>query len=160
MSRIFAALALAALALAALLAGPALAQTASDPAAHMAELKAQLAPGKQVFISRQLALTPAEEADFWPVYDAHQNELANLVQRRREAAETWGRIANLDNDAAEDLAEELTEIDLDEARLNEQTYSRLERVLPAAKALKYLQLERQLSTLLRYELAATAPLGN
>ena len=38
-------------------------------------------------------------------------------------------------------------------------YSRLSRLLPAAKALKYLQLERQLSTLLRYELAATAPLA-
>lgn len=151
---------LTALALAALLASPALAQTAADPAAHMAGLKAQLAPGKQVFVSRQMGLTPAEEADFWPVYDAHQNELAGLVQRRREAAAAYGRLASLDEDAIADLAEELAEIDLEEARLNEATYSRLSRLLPAAKALKYLQLERQLSTLLRYELAATAPLSN
>lgn len=151
---------LTALALAALLASPALAQTAADPAAHMAGLKAQLAPGKQVFVSRQMGLTPAEEADFWPVYDAHQNELASLVQRRREAAAAYGRLASLDEDAIADLAEELAEIDLEEARLNEATYSRLSRLLPAAKALKYLQLERQLSTLLRYELAATAPLSN
>lgn len=150
---------LSALALAALLAAPALAQTV-DPAAHMASLKAQLAPGKQIFVSRQMGLTPAEEADFWPVYDAHQSELAGLVQRRREAAAAYGRLASLDEEAAADLAEELAEIDLEEARLNEATYSRLSRLLPAAKALKYLQLERQLSTLLRYELAATAPLAN
>lgn len=150
---------LTALALAALLASPALAQTAADPAAHMAGLKAQLAPGKQVFVSRQMGLTPAEEADFWPVYDAHQSELAGLVQRRREAAAEYGRLASLDEDAIADLAEEMAEIDLEEARLNESTYSRLSRLLPAAKALKYLQLERQLSTLLRYELAATAPLA-
>lgn len=150
---------LSALALAVLLASPALAQTAADPAAHMAGLKAQLAPGKQVFVSRQMGLTPAEEADFWPVYDAHQSELAGLVQRRREAAAEYGRLASLDEDAIADLAEELAEIDLEEARLNESTYSRLSRLLPAAKALKYLQLERQLSTLLRYELAATAPLA-
>ena len=150
---------LTALTLALLLAAPALAQTA-DPAAHMAGLKAQLAPGKQVFISRQMALTPAEEAEFWPVYDAHQNELADLVQRRREAAANFARLDSLDEDEAGDLAEELAEIDLEEARLNEATYSRLSRLLPAAKALKYLQLERQLSTLLRYELAATAPLSN
>jgi Spy/CpxP family protein refolding chaperone len=149
-----------ALALALLLAAPVLAQTAADPAAHMADLKAQLAPGKQVFISRQMALTPAEEAEFWPVYDAHQNELSSLVQRRREAAAAYARLASLDEDEASDLAEELAEIDLDEARLNEATYSRLSRLLPAAKALKYLQLERQISTLLRYELAATAPLSN
>jgi Spy/CpxP family protein refolding chaperone len=149
-----------ALALALLLAAPALAQTAADPAAHMAGLKAQLAPGKQVFISRQMALTPAEEAEFWPVYDAHQNELANLVKRRRAAAETFVRLANLDEDTVSDLADELAEIDLDEARLNEETYSRLSRLVPAAKALKYLQLERQISTLLLYELAASAPLSN
>ena len=150
---------LSALALALLLAAPALAQTA-DPAAHMAGLQAQLAPGKQVFVARQMALTPAEEADFWPVYDAHQSELAGLVQRRREAAAAYARLSSLDEDEIGDLAEEMAEIDLDEARLNEQTYSRLSRLLPAAKALKYLQLERQISTLLRYELAATAPLAN
>lgn len=147
-----------ALALALLLAAPTLAQTAADPAAHMAGLKAQLAPGKQVFISRQMALTPAEEAGFWPVYDAHQSELAKLVDRRREAAAAYARHASLDEDEAGDLAKELANIDLDEARLNAQTYSRLKRVLPSAKALKYLQLERQLSTLLRYELAASASL--
>ena len=150
---------LSALTLALLLAQPVSAQTA-DPAAHMTGLKAQLAPGKQVFVSRQMGLTPAEEADFWPVYDAHQSELAGLVQRRREAAAAYGRLASLDEDAITDLAEELAELDLEEARLNEATYSRLSRLLPAAKALKYLQLERQLSTLLRYELAATAPLSS
>lgn len=149
-----------ALALALLLAAPALAQTAADPAAHMAGLKAQLSPGKQVFISRQMDLTPAEEADFWPVYDAHQSELADLIRRRREAAADYVRLASLGEDEAEELAEELAEIDMQEARLNEATYSRLSRLLPATKALKYLQLERQLSTLLRYELAAAAPLSN
>lgn len=150
---------LTALALTVLLAAPALAQSA-DPAAHMAGLKAQLAPGKQVFVSRQMALTPAEEAEFWPVYDAHQAELADLVERRRKAAASYAGIANLDEDAAGDLAEELADIDIEEARLNEETYSRLSKLLPAAKALKYLQLERQLSTLLRYELAPSAPLSN
>ena len=151
---------LSALVLALVLAAPALAQSNADPAANMANLKAQLAPGKQVFISRLMALTPAEEAEFWPVYDAHQSELADLVARRREAAAAYARLASLDEEEAGDLAEELAEIDLEEARLNEATYSRLSRLLPAAKALKYLQIERQLSTLLRYELAATTPLSN
>ncbi len=151
---------LSVLVLALLLASPALAQTAADPASHMASLKAQLAPGKQVFVSRQMGLTPAEEADFWPAYDAHQSELADLVQRRRDAAAAYGRLSSLDEDTITELAEEMAEIDLEEARLNEETFSRLSRQLPAAKALKYLQLERQLSTLLRYELAATASLAN
>lgn len=143
------------------LASPVRAQTAADPVAHMTALKSQLAPGKQIFISRQMGLNPAEEASFWPIYDDHQKALADLVQRRRDANAVWARSGgNLDEDAATELAEELAEIDLDEAELNERTFSRLSRSLPPSKALKYMQLERQVSTLLRYELAATSPLVN
>ena len=67
------------------LSGPALAQATGDGGqARMAELRAALAPGKQVFIARQMALTPAEEADFWPIYDEHQKGLADLTERRRD----------------------------------------------------------------------------
>ena len=155
----FRTLSVPALVLALSFAAPAGAQSA-DPATHVASLKAQLAPGKQVFIARQMNLNPAEEADFWPAYDAHQRELADLVERRRAAAAAYARLSSLDEDTATELAEEIAEIDLEEARLNEETYSRLSRGLPAAKALKYLQLERQLSTLLRLELAASVPLAN
>ncbi|MFY2764069.1 hypothetical protein [Arenimonas sp. MALMAid1274] len=143
-------------------AAPARAQ-AGDPAAHMAALRAQLAPGKQTFIARQMGLTPAEEASFWPHYDQHQKDLAELVQRRRENAAAAARAATagtLEADEYEDIAEEALEIDADEAGLTERTYSRLSRVIPPSKALKFVQLEAQVAALLRYELAATYPLGN
>lgn len=146
----------------ALPASPALAQ-AADPAAHMAALKAQLAPGKQTFVARQLGLTPAEEASFWPHYDEHQKDLAELVQRRRENAAAAARVArasNVDPDDLEDIAEEALEIDAEETKLMERTYGRLTRVIAADKALRYLQLEAQVAALLRYELAASYPLGN
>ena len=71
---------------AALLAAPAFAQVA-DPARaapRLQALQAAVSPGKQIFIARQLQLTPAEAADFWPVYDAHQAELTRIDVRRGE----------------------------------------------------------------------------
>ena len=148
--------------LATTLAAPAALAQSADPAAHMAALKAQLAPGKQTFISRQLGLTPAEESSFWPHYDEHQKALSELEQRRRANAAAYARAAagSAEEDDLEDIADEALEIDAEEAKLMERTYGRLARVIPLAKALKYLQLEAQVSALLRYELAAGFPLGN
>lgn len=144
----------------ALFAAPAPAQPAGD-AAHqsMTELKAQLAPGKQIFVSRRMALTPADEAGFWPLYDEHQQALAELLQRRRDNVQAYARAVGggMDEDTANDLADEALSIEADEAKLLDRTYHRLRRVIAPEKALKYLQLESKLAALQRYELAASLP---
>ncbi len=143
------------------LAGTALAQATGDGGqARMAELRAALAPGKQVFIARQMDLNQAEETEFWPVYDDHQKGLKELAERRR------GNIAGLaraiaagtvDEDDADDLASEALAIEADEARLFERTQDRMGRAIAPAKALKYLALELKLAALARYEAAAALP---
>jgi hypothetical protein len=144
-----------------LFATPALAQVAGDGGqARMDELRAQLASGKQAYVSRQMALDSAEETDFWPVYDEHQRSLEALQQRRREHASDYARAVaagTLDEDFARDLARDLVEIETEEARLLDRTYSRLRRSLTEVQALKYLQIEARLAALLRYELAASLP---
>lgn len=142
------------------LSGPALAQATGDGGqARMAELRAALAPGKQVFIARQMALTPAEEAEFWPIYDDHQKGLAELAERRREnvAAVARAVTGTVDEDDAEDLAQDAVSIEADTARLLERTQGRITRAIAPAKALKYLALELKLAALVRYEAAASLP---
>lgn len=142
------------------LSGAALAQATGDGgSAQMTELRAALAPGKQVFIARQMALTPAEEADFWPIYDEHQKGLAELATRRRENIAALARAAGgaVDEDEAEDLANEALAIEADQAQLLERTQGRMNRALPPSKALKYLALELKLAALVRYEAAAALP---
>lgn len=142
------------------LSSPALAQATGDGGqARMAELRAALAPGKQVFIARQMALTPAEEAEFWPIYDDHQKGLADLAERRRAniAAIARAVTGTVDEDDADDLAQEAVSIEADAARLFERTQGRIGRALAPAKALKYLALELKLAALVRYEAAADLP---
>jgi hypothetical protein len=138
----------------------ALAQASGDGGvARMTELRAALAPGKQVFIARQMALSPAEEAEFWPIYDDHQAGLADLAARRRDNVAALARAAagSVDEDDAEDVANEAVSIEADEARLFERTQGRMSRAIGPAKALRYLALELKLSALARYEAAAALP---
>lgn len=135
---------------AALLAAPAFAQVA-DPARaapRLQALQAAVSPGKQIFIARQLQLTPAEAADFWPVYDAHQAELTRIDVRRGEIR---AELATATGDDAVDLAEDYRRLAIQEAELLERTFDRLARDLPAEKAIRYVQLESSLRALRHFE---------
>ncbi len=151
MNRILGALALAL----ALAAAPAAAQ---DPAPSLAALKAELGQGKQIVVARQMALDSEQEAGFWPAYDEHQSELLELNRRHRENTAAYARAAaGLDEDAANELADEALEIAREQAQLTERTYSRLRRNIGPAKALQYLQLEAKFAAIANYDVAATLP---
>ncbi len=142
------------------LASPVHAQLTGDGGeSAMAALRAELAPGKQVFIARQMSLDPAEEAAFWPLYDDHQAGLADLAERRSRVVDEQVRVATATatDDDLRDIAQEVLAIETEEARLLERTHSRLRRAIPEAKALRYLQLETKLLALARYEAAAALP---
>lgn len=138
------------LALALVLSAPVVAQTPPDgrAAARVQALQAAVAPGKQIFMARQLNLTPAEAADFWPVYDAHQAELGRIEARR---ADIRGALAAAQGDDAVELAEDYRRLSIREAELLEETLDRLSRDLPPAKAILYLQLESSLRALRHFE---------
>lgn len=128
---------------------PAWAQDSAQRAVERSQaLQAAAAPGKQIFIARQLKLTPEEAATFWPVYDAHQSEASAIAERRaRLLAERDEKTAagDFDEGDAVDLAEDLAALDTDEAELAESTLVRLLRAgFPVAKATLYLTLENDL----------------
>lgn len=141
---------------------PAASAQAVDAHQKMAAFKAEVAQGKQAYVSRQLALDSAEQAAFWPVYDKMQEALAELAQRRRDNAAAYaalvGDAADADDaDDAEDIAEEAVAIEMDQAELFERAFKDLSRDLGPRQALAYVQVEARLATLLRYEVAASLP---
>ena len=142
--------------LVAALALPVLAQeTRGDAVARVNQLKAAVAPGKQIFMARQLQLSNEEDATFWPVYDTHQAGLADLAERRsRLLARHAERLAagQVDDGDIEDLAEEMLALEADEADLLESTFARLGRAgMPVEKAVRYIQLEKDLRALRHFE---------
>ena len=142
--------------LAGALAPAAMAQDAGGNAlARVQQLQAAVAPGKQIFVARQLQLTPEEAANFWPAYDAHQAGLADLDRKRGELlARREQRLAENDWDQGdtEDLAEEMLALEADEADLLEGTFARLTRAgLTMEKAVRYIELEKDLRALRHFQ---------
>ena len=121
----------------ALLLLPTRADAQAPPLPTVEELRGQTVAGRQTLVARTLRLTPAEEADFWPVYDEVQNGLAAIAARRREAR------AALAGEDAEDAVEALVEADVAQAELFERAWSRLRGKLPPDKLARYLDLERR-----------------
>ncbi|GAB2495461.1 hypothetical protein [Arenimonas alkanexedens] len=151
---------LSALLLALCLTAPAaFAQQLSEADQKMAALRAEVAQGKQAYVSRQLTLNSAEQAAFWPVYDEVQEGLASLAERRRANAAAYVSVVvgAADEDDAEDVTAEALAIERDQAKLFERAYKDLSKGLSSKQSMAYLQLEARLVTLLRYELAASLP---
>ena len=135
MSRVFLLL------LACALAAPALAQSTPPALPTLVELKAQLASGKQIVVSRALGLTSAEEADFWPAFDELQAGLAGVEAKRREARAAIAAGGR----AAADGVESLVEADLEHAELLERAWLRLRVAVRPEKLARYLELERRIA---------------
>ena len=90
--------------------------------AGMRLLQAQTAEDKRAFVSAQLQLDEAQAAKFWPIFEAHQQGLAELNRRRLDNVLAYARAWNDDSldDAILDfiVAERFDEARLD-AMLNE-----------------------------------------
>ncbi len=129
--------------------------------AGMRLLQAQTAEDKRAFVSAQLQLDEAQAAKFWPIFEAHQQGLAELNRRRLDNVLAYARAWNddsLDDATAARLAEQALSIEEDETSLLKHTYRKLKGVIPATKAVSYLQLENKIRAVVRYEQAVNVPL--
>jgi len=155
--------------LTALVASPAFAQTTTNADQQALEanavkqlqaLQAEIGQGKRAFVEEQLKLTADEAAKFWPVFDEHQAALAKFNKRRLDNIIAYARVYNAGtvSDAdANTLAKEALALEKDEAAQLERTYNKLKNVVPAVKAVRYLQLESKLRAFVRVEQAAQIP---
>lgn len=142
--------------------------SAADKAADVTDmdaLRAAVRADKRAFVAATLKLTEAEAKKFWPVYDAYQRDLDLANRQRARAVEGIVLLDKPISDLyARNLANELIAADELELKARRTLHNRLMRplpgrkVMPAAKAARYLQLEFKIRTLLAYDIAANIPL--
>jgi len=138
---------------------PAFAQNA--PADNMQILRDKIKADKKFVVAENMQLTESEAKGFWPVYDAYQKDLGKINKRIVTMIESYADAYNgnsLDNAKAKKLTSEFLAIQTDEVKLMQSYVPKLSKVLPAAKVLRYLQIENKIRTLVKYELAVQIPL--
>ncbi len=124
-----------------------------------AEWLAKIQADKRGIIARSMDLTAEEKKKFWPLYEQFERELA--VPQGSETRAVMDFIAaegSLTDANAKRITEQVLAAARDEARLRDKQYRQLLKVLPARKATRYMQLERKMDAIARYESAKAIPL--
>jgi hypothetical protein len=144
----------------ALAAAPAFAQ--DKPAdTNMQILLDKVKADKKLVVAANMDLTEAEGKAFWPIYDSYQKDLQAINDRLGKTILAYADAYNnktLTDAQAKQLSDEALTIDQDEIAMRKSYAARLNRVLPAKKVARYLQIENKIRAGLRYELAAGIPL--
>jgi hypothetical protein len=133
-----------------------------QPASNMEILRDKIKADKKLLIAENLGLTEAEAKVFWPVYEEYQKELQAINQRLGKAIESYAREYNaktLTDDKAKALMTEALAIEEAEVALKKKYMEKLNGVVPAIKAARYIQMENKIRALVKFDLATEIPLA-
>jgi hypothetical protein len=138
---------------------PVFAQSAT--ADNMQILRDKIKADKKLVVAENMQLTEAEAKGFWPVYEAYQKDLAAINKRigamLKSYADAWNT-KSMDNEKSKKLTSNFLAIQADEVKLQQSYVPKLNKVLPATKVARYLQIESKIRAIIKYELAREIPL--
>jgi hypothetical protein len=130
-------------------------------ASSMDVLRDRLGLDKKAVVEANLILTERQAASFWPIYDEYQRELetidAQLVKVVNEYVERYTN-GSITEAIARRLIGEATALDEAEVALRKKTLLKLDGVVPAIEAARYVQIENKIRAVVRFDLADVIPL--
>jgi len=133
----------------------------NSPDTNMQILRDKVKADKKLVVAANMDLTEAEGKKFWPVYDAYQKDLQSINERLKKVVLDYADAYNnnsLTDAQAKKLTDEALSIEADEAKMRKDYWVKLNGVVPAKKAARYLQIENKIRAVIRYDLADGIPL--
>jgi hypothetical protein len=121
----------------------------------------KLKADKKLIVAKYMELTESEAKRFWPVYDDYQKGLQKINERLLAMLQSYAedhRNKSLTDEKAKKLLDEWIAIEQEEVKNRSAFAPKVLKALPAKKAARYLQIENEFRTLIKYDLAATVPL--
>jgi len=135
---------------------PSAAGEAAD--ANLQILRDTIRANKKGLVAATLTLSDGEAAQFWPVYDRYQTELAGVNDRLVKLIEDYtASFANLSNEKAMELVGQYLSVEEDRAKVRRTYLPEIAKALPGRKVARFYQIENKIDAILRYDLAAEIP---
>lgn len=143
----------------AVLPAPVRAETGEDLNAALAAMRTTYGADRQSFLASNLELSPQESAAFWPFYQEYRVAMEklgdSLVKVVLEYADAYPDVSD---SRARKLLADYTSLEEKLAKTRATYVRRAAKIIPAAKALRWAQLEQRLDLALRLQLVGTVPL--
>ncbi|MGH7260392.1 MAG: hypothetical protein ACREI9_06890 [Nitrospiraceae bacterium] len=126
-------------------------------------LKEKVKADKKLLVASNMNLTDVESKGFWPLYESYQKELDQINQRVGATIRSYADAHNagkgmIPNETAKKLLKDALANEEAELKLRQSYAAKLEKVLPATKVARYLQIENKIRAILKFELAQQIPL--
>jgi len=147
------------LAATAIFATPVIAQEAANT--NMEIFMQKVKADKKLLVATNMELTDAEAKGFWPLYDAYQKDLEQVNGRLGKVIKEYADAYNkgpVPNDTAKRLLNDALGVEEAELKLKRSYAEKVEKVLPATKVARYIQIENKVRAAVRFGLAAAIPL--
>ena len=141
---------------------PIIARTQDKPANNLEVIHEKLKADKKLIVSKYMELTESEAKNFWPVYEDYQKDLLKFYERLGALLKSYAadyRSKSLTDEKAKTLLDEWIALEQDDVKQRSAFIPKVTKALPAKKAARYLQIENEYRTMLKYDLAATVPLA-
>ena len=122
-------------------------------------LISQIQTDKRAVVLKSMNLSDAQVAAFTPIYDQYQAEMKKLLQRNSDLVNKYAATYETMSDAdAKKLLEEAFKLRIDRTETLRKYARKMEKVLPATKVLRFVQIENKLTALLDWQAAQLIPL--
>ena len=122
-------------------------------------LISQIQTDKRAVVLKTMNLTDAQVKVFTPIYDQYQAEMKKLLQRNSDLVNKYAATYETMTDAdAKKLLDEAFKLRIDRTETLRKYARKMEKVLPATKVLRFVQIENKLTALLDWQAAQLIPL--
>ena len=122
-------------------------------------LRQDLKTQKVAIITETMNFTEEEANVFWPVFREYDFEVTKLGDEElaliKDYAENYDKMTD---EKAKELGERAIKIDEKRLKLRKKYYKEFQKVLPAIKATRFMQVDNQMSLLIDLQIASELPL--
>ena len=123
-------------------------------------LLSQIQWDKRAIVLKGLELTDSESAAFIPIYDEYEAERKQLADRTIALLDKFvAHYDSMTDDAARSILKDWVSLEDSRLDLTKKYAKRFEKVLPAHKVLRFVQIENKLDTAVEMEAVRLVPLA-
>lgn len=141
-----------------LVCAPARADTDTNLTAAIELVRATYQTDRQTFIATKLELTEKEATKFWLLYKSYRAEMDKLGDELVKLVLEYGDVyPNVPEASAAKLLKKYLTLEDKLTDTREKYFKRAGKILPAARVLRWAQLESRLDLALRLQLASRVP---
>jgi hypothetical protein len=133
-----------------------IAQTVEDP---IEVARSVIKANRQMAVTQAMQFTANEARDFWPVYHQYRAEMDKVGGGIKALVVDYARLyPEVPDDRARKMLKDLADLEKKQVAIRTSYLKKIGKVLPAAKTLRFAQVESRLDLAVRLELAANVPL--